>query len=331
LNIVAVDLFAGAGGFSTGAELAGVHVAVAANHWPVAVDVHARNHPDTTHHCQDLRQFDFSALPAFDLLLASPSCQGHSRAGRPARARSAATAKTHDIYRATAWAVIDCLEVCRPRAAIVENVPEFLAWPLYPEWVACLRKLGYAVSEQVLTASRWGVPQRRQRAVITAITEETPIAVQDPATDETSAVDIFDERADGWRAISSIRESATRLPGHARRTSSRERATTSNDRAMGQLAWGQHVNAPSLWGRLPSAGPINTLTTQCASQLFWTRDGEYRLWTRRELLRAMSFPDTYDLGNVSKEATGILIGNAIPPKLASGVVSRVVAALTETA
>ena len=36
----AVDLFSGAGGFSTGARMAGVHVAWAANHWPLAVQWH---------------------------------------------------------------------------------------------------------------------------------------------------------------------------------------------------------------------------------------------------------------------------------------------------
>ncbi|MBP3980829.1 DNA cytosine methyltransferase [Acidovorax sp. JG5] len=37
----AIDLFAGAGGFSTGAMMAGCEVVWAANHWPAAVAVHA--------------------------------------------------------------------------------------------------------------------------------------------------------------------------------------------------------------------------------------------------------------------------------------------------
>lgn len=44
--MIAVDLFAGAGGFSAGAAMAGVHVAWAANHWPIAVQWHAANHPE---------------------------------------------------------------------------------------------------------------------------------------------------------------------------------------------------------------------------------------------------------------------------------------------
>jgi DNA (cytosine-5)-methyltransferase 1 len=79
----AVDLFAGLGGFTEGATRAGVQVVWAANHWKAAVDVHARNHPHTDHACQDLRQADWGSVPAHDLLLASPACQGHSRTCRP--------------------------------------------------------------------------------------------------------------------------------------------------------------------------------------------------------------------------------------------------------
>jgi DNA (cytosine-5)-methyltransferase 1 len=64
-----VDLFAGAGGFSTGATMAGAQVVWAANHWPLAVKYHAANHPGTDHACQDLQQADWSQVPAHDLLL----------------------------------------------------------------------------------------------------------------------------------------------------------------------------------------------------------------------------------------------------------------------
>lgn len=119
MTIRAIDLFAGWGGFTLGAELAGVRVVWAANHWPRAVEVHAANHPGVEHVCQDLRQADWTALPAFDLLLGGPACQGHSEAGQPARARG----HVHDAERATAWAVVDCAEATSPRAIVVENVP----------------------------------------------------------------------------------------------------------------------------------------------------------------------------------------------------------------
>lgn len=76
----AIDLFAGAGGFSTGALMAGCRVVWAANHWRSAVEVHAINHPGALHVCQDLHQARWQDVPAHDIMLASPCCQGHSKA-----------------------------------------------------------------------------------------------------------------------------------------------------------------------------------------------------------------------------------------------------------
>lgn len=46
--MIAVDLFAGGGGASLGLEMAGATVEHAVNHWPVAINVHSRNHRATT-------------------------------------------------------------------------------------------------------------------------------------------------------------------------------------------------------------------------------------------------------------------------------------------
>ena len=86
----AIDLFAGAGGFSTGAVLAGCQVLWAANHWPIAVEWHTTNHPGTVHACQDLQQADFRDAPAHDILLADlrPNAAVPLYALRPQEARA---------------------------------------------------------------------------------------------------------------------------------------------------------------------------------------------------------------------------------------------------
>ena len=112
----AIDLFAGAGGFTAGATSAGAQVLWAANHWPAAVETHRENHPGVLHSCQDLTQADFGQVPDHDLLMASPACQGHAKARGVERPH-------HDALRSTAWAVIACVEAKRPANVIVENVP----------------------------------------------------------------------------------------------------------------------------------------------------------------------------------------------------------------
>src|SRR4051812_35057087 len=117
----AVDLFAGAGGFSTGARQAGLRVLWAANHERLAVSTHERNHPATQHACQDLQLADWTLLPDHDVLMASPCCQGHSKA-------KGTTKDWSEKSRSTAWCVHTCAVANRPKAIVVENVPEFRDW-----------------------------------------------------------------------------------------------------------------------------------------------------------------------------------------------------------
>src|SRR5690606_21251318 len=79
VSLTLTDLFAGAGGASTGAtHVPGVEVYVAANHWQRAVDVHNANHPDALHVCADVSQINPRRFPRTDILWASPECTNHS-------------------------------------------------------------------------------------------------------------------------------------------------------------------------------------------------------------------------------------------------------------
>lgn len=171
--MIAIDLFAGLGGFTEGAEQAGVKVVWTANHWSDAVEAHKRNHPDAHHVCQDLQQADPRRAPRHDLLLAAPSCQGHS----PARGKDQ---PRHDAARATAWAVVTFAEVHRPPVVVVENVPAFRRWVLYPAWRAALEALGYALAEHVVNAADLGVPQERVRLFVVATRSRAPFAIDLP-------------------------------------------------------------------------------------------------------------------------------------------------------
>lgn len=73
--ITLTDIFAGAGGSTTGAiNVPGVHVVMAANHSQLAVNVHQENHQQTTHACVDLHMEDPRNFPRTDILWASPEC-----------------------------------------------------------------------------------------------------------------------------------------------------------------------------------------------------------------------------------------------------------------
>ena len=183
-DILAHDLFAGAGGTSTGATQAGIRVVIAANHWPLAVEVHNANHPNTDHDCADISQVDPRRYPRAHILLASPECTWHSPAsGRPRPAADQPLPlnlgddepplppEAGERSRATMWDVPRFAEVHHYHAIIVENVVEVTKWTPWRSWLDAMHALGYeheVVSHNSMHAQLLGLPapQSRDRVYI---------------------------------------------------------------------------------------------------------------------------------------------------------------------
>lgn len=190
------DIFAGAGGSSTGAiAVPGVQVALAANHWQLAVDVHNANHPTTEHACVDLHMEDPRNFPRTDVLWASPECTKWSIANGKAKALSREMGGDPTLFddipealessedeeinrsRLLMFDVLRFIEHHRYRTVIVENVVDVAtqakysrAWQL---WRRGLDKLGYAhriVSLNSMHAQLGGLPapQSRDRLYVVA-------------------------------------------------------------------------------------------------------------------------------------------------------------------
>jgi len=294
----AVDLFAGAGGLSTGLAQAGVKVVAAANHWPRAVETHKTNHPDTQHFCQDVALMDPRDLPVHDLLAAAPACQGHSRARGKDKPH-------HDAMRSTAWCVVNVAEVTRPRLLVVENVPEMLRWALYPTWKQALRVLGYVLAENILNAAEFGVPQERRRLIITGVRagKRTPAApfIRSPRLAPVPASRIVDLAAGEWSPVA----------GHA--------ASTLAKVAAARRVHGQRFLVPYYSGTKGGRSldrPLGTVTTV---DRYAVVDGDrMRMLSAREYQAAQGFPATYRITGSHAEQVAQL-GNAVPPPLAAEV------------
>lgn len=303
----AIDLFAGAGGFTAGAELAGVDVVWAANHWPVAVEVHAANHPGTVHVCQDLQQADWSQVPAHDILLASPACQGHTNARGKDRPH-------HDATRSTAWAVVAACEYHRPPAFVVENVAGFLTWPLYPAWAQAMTALGYSLAHHVIDAADLGVPQNRQRVFIIGTLDPVAHHIELEVLAHTPARSILDLEGGRWSQV--------RKPGRAQATLDRVEA--------GRKVFGSdpflapfYGSGSGLTGRSIDR-PLGTVTTRDRWALI--SGDRMRMLTVDEYRRAMGFADGYVLPRTKAEAIFVL-GNAVCPPVAAAVVAKVAEAI----
>lgn len=286
-----VDLFAGAGGFSEGARQAGCEVVWAANHCPDAVQVHLQNHPKTLHSCQDLHQADFTLLPKYDVLLASPACQGHSRA-------RGADKPVHDTSRSTAWAVISCLETTRPKAFVVENVIEFTAWKMFSVWALAVQKLGYKMQVNKLNSQHFGIPQSRLRVFITGVLQGKSLMLTTPGTTPVPFSSVLDPSAGGWVQI-------------------KDKATSTQSQWMlGKKIHGKKFLI-AYYGNEKSGRsldkPIGTITTK---ERFALVDGDrMRMLTLGEYKEGMGFPSSYFLPSSKTKAVKML-GNAVCPPVA---------------
>lgn len=301
--MIAIDLFAGAGGFSTGARAAGCSVAWAANHWRAAVDTHAANHPGTAHACQDLQQADWTTVPPHDLLLASPACQGHT----PARGKER---PHHDACRSTAWAVVSALECHRPPFALVENVPAFTRWTLFPAWCAALHALGYSVAPHVIDCADLGVPQHRERVFIALAKSRAPIELQVRQVDHVPAASIIDFAAGRWSPIERKGRAANTLARIA--NGRRQHGARFLSAFYGATKGGRGLDRP-----------IGTITTRDRWAVI---DGDrMRMVSVEEARRAMTFPNDYRLPDNGRLAMHML-GNAVPPLAAQRVIEALKAA-----
>ncbi|WJV61027.1 DNA cytosine methyltransferase [Pectobacteriaceae bacterium C52] len=123
-NGLVVVGFAGGGGSCEGIKQAlGFEPHIAMNHNPVAMAMHAMNHPRTLHYPEDIFSVDpIVSTGGLPVLLGwfSPDCRHFSKAkgGTPVKKE----------IRGLAWVVLRWALATRPKVLMMENVEEFRSW-----------------------------------------------------------------------------------------------------------------------------------------------------------------------------------------------------------
>lgn len=165
MNKRCVTLFAGGGGKSIGARLAGYELVSAIDNDPEAADAYRANLGDRII-CGDLADLAQRAAVvamaggACDLLLASPPCQQYSQARAKSLARRAdAEVGIH---------ILDYVDDLQPAHVIIENVQGYKRAPVCRRLLVGLHARGYRVQARVIDFADYGVPQHRKRLIIQA-------------------------------------------------------------------------------------------------------------------------------------------------------------------
>lgn len=345
-ELLALDLFSGAGGMTRGALDAGFHVVAGVDHWEPALKTHAANFPEqtlaldlATATSDELLRATGLAPGELDLLLGGPPCQGFSiqRIGEDLDTRN-------DLVLRFGQFVCDL----RPRLFCMENVTGLLGkrgTPFLARFLSVVEEAGYRVEVRRVDAADYGVPQHRRRVLVLGARRELG-PFTGPSIPESPP------RRTVWDAIGDLAEPPRDLsPAPGDPLHRRTRLSDLNQRRMELIPPGggfedlpvelrvachrpgaDRVGHRQVYGRLHPDQPAATITARFDS---FTR-GRFghprtpRNITLREGARLQGFPDSHVfLG--TQEQVAALIGNAVPPPMARAICLSAAAHLTEAA
>lgn len=166
-----LDLFCGCGGLSLGFEEAGYNVLLGIDIWEDALKTYAYNLKHSKTLCADMLTLrgedvkDIIGDNSVDVIIGGPPCQGFSIAGK-----RIVNDDRNKLYKG----FVRMVEYFKPKAFVMENVPNILSigdGAVRETIINDFKSLGYTVETKVLTASDYGVPQNRRRAVFVGLTK----------------------------------------------------------------------------------------------------------------------------------------------------------------
>ncbi|WP_083860547.1 DNA cytosine methyltransferase [Chromobacterium haemolyticum] len=151
-----VDLFAGCGGLSKGLENAGCELTLAVENWEAARKVYEENfdHPALNLDLSGVKEATkVIAKECPDMIVGGPPCQEFSFAGsRVEGPRARLTIHFAEI-----------IDSVKPKWFVLENVQGIRNSATWIEARKILEDAGYGITESVLNAAYFGVPQKRRR------------------------------------------------------------------------------------------------------------------------------------------------------------------------
>lgn len=375
--LLAADLFSGAGGMSLGLEAAGMRVVFGADFDADALQTHA-HHFGGMSVGWDLGDPDRVAevggiLRAvnIDVIAGGPPCQPFSKAGRSGMRYLVqhGLRDAHDRRRDLWESYLEIVRLAKPRAVIMENVPDMALdreMFILRSIVRRLEDWGYSVQERVVDTYKYGVPQFRQRLILVAIAEglqfEWPEESSRKVTLGNAIRDLppvgpkdgwlFDETRQSWREYAGPRTAFQREMRAGVRASHSNRVydhVTRRVRDDDAEAF-EHLDTKTKYSELPQelkryrddifddkykrldADDLSrTITAHIAKDGYWYIHPEQnRTITIREAARIQTFPDHFRFAGPPTAAFR-QIGNAVPPKVAMAIGSAVALILREGA
>lgn len=349
-KVVACDLFAGAGGFSLGAFLAGIEVAAAVEWNRHACNTYRANLIKTGLTKAHLFEGDIANLDPLDvqstigvekhcdILLGGPPCQGFS-------AHRLNNTGVDDPRNSLLLRYFEYVRVLRPTFFLVENVPGLL-WPRHAKFVDAFYSLADAadygvMAPTILNARDFGVAQNRRRVFLLGYDRKRTVAPSWPPPPTHAAPD-SGSGLPAWLSASIAFEKEC-LDGdmnnihmsHGKdllETFAKTPPNGGSRKQSGRIlpCHERHVGHHDVYGRIDPSVPAPTMTTACInpSKGRFVHPTENHGITLRQAARLQSFPDwfTFEGGLM---AGGVQVGNAVPVELAKALLEPLKAAVLQ--
>lgn len=348
-EFVILDLFSGAGGFSYGMEKnRHFKTAVALDFNEQALVTFKRNMPETETITGDITSptikdkiIALSREKRVNMIIGGPPCQGFSLKGKKLGLKDPRNFLFNEY--------LNIVDELRPEVFVIENVKALLStsagW-FKDQILEKVKKMGYYVSFGVLTASDFGVPQARQRAVficskrkqieLPAAKVKKPVTVRDAISDLAylnSGEGSFEqpyaiEPESSYQRL--MRKGSKMLYNH--------KASNHADIAVRKLQMippecGKECLPKELlgkqqfsgtWGRLKWDEVSPTIDTRFDAASNGTNNHPFlnRAITPREAARIQSFDDKFVFMG-PKVYIRTQIGNAVPPLMAKAIADKI--------
>jgi DNA (cytosine-5)-methyltransferase 1 len=351
----AIDLFSGAGGLSLGLRNAGFSVLLGADWDARAVETHEANlgglgyAGDLSDPSELIDYLEGWGIRNVDLVAGGPPCQPFSRAGRSMIRNLVATgARPAEDPRADLWqAFMTIVEHLRPRAVLVENVPDLPSWEdgtVLMGFYESLGDLGYEVDARVLDAFQYGIPQHRARLFLVALRdagefvwphpEDAITTLRDaigdlppvPPAQRTDRIPYYGEPRTAFQER--MRADVPAADRHSVHDHITRDVRADDAEAFALLGEGQtYVDLPEhlrryrsdiftdKYKRLAWEQVSRSITAHIAKDGYWyIHPAQHRTLSVREAARVQTFPDWFRFaGQPSLRLRQI--GNAVPPLL----------------
>jgi len=324
----AVDLFAGAGGATTGLRQAGFRVTDAVELDEAAAASYALNHPAVRLQVRNIRDVPEDTLGGgvhVDLLKSCPPCQGFSTLQK-----GVVTDDRNDLVLDT----FRFVRALRPKVVLLENVPGIARDWRFDRLTRQLRAAGYGVRHYLVNAEDFGVPQRRRRSILLAVrgrrSQDLPTSLEDTVSRES---DCFQPTTAGQVFKATSQLTSVQDPLHVARRSSPivrkrieaippggtrfdlpdELVLDCHRRLLGRSAAGPY-------GRIRAGSAAPTMTTRCTTPSCgsFVHPTEHRGITLREAALIQTFPPDYGFKGHYYQIER-QIGNAVPVRLAKAL------------